>query len=247
MGAPGCDDAPLIKPVLGHEATPFTLIVPYYENPQFLEQQIQGWKFLKLKEHIEIILVDDGSPRKPAIEILQEQCAYNIRHFRIGVDVRWNWLAARNIGAHYAKDGWILLTDIDHVLNNKAVSDIVYGVRDENTIYRFSRREHDSTPIHPHPNSWLMTRKMFWKIGGYDEACSGYYGTDGDYRRRCARAAPIRILTTELIRYEYIKDSSTTHYKRKQPEDAAVKRIIKARKLGWKPRIFSFPYHEVIV
>ena len=90
-----------------------------------------------------------------------------------------------------------------------------------------------------------MTKALFWEIGGYDEALSGYYGTDGDYRRRLARHATIQILPVPLVRHEYVGDSSTTRYQRKQPEDAAVGRLIGARRPGWQPTVLSFPYHEV--
>jgi len=172
---------------------------------------------------------------------------FDRRLFRIEVDVRWNWLAARNIGAHRALSEWVMLTDIDHILTAETFDRLVYGVHLQHLIFRFSRREYGTQqPIHPHPNSWLMTKRMYWKVGGYDEALSGYYGTDGDYRRRCAATAPIRILTDELIRREHDGDSSTTHYRRKQPEDAAVKEIVRKRpRQGWKPKTLSFPYHEV--
>jgi hypothetical protein len=122
---------------------------------------------------------------------------------------------------------------------------VVYGHHDPSTIYGFSRREYNGLSAAPHPNSWLMTREMFWKVGGYDEALSGHYGTDGDWRRRMAAVAPIHILTDRLIRHEYQQDSSTTAYLRKQPEDAAVKRIVAKRGKGWKPKTLSFPYEEV--
>lgn len=247
MSAPGCDDAPLITVPMGLQKKQVTLIHPYYENPLFLVKQIEGWAALPkdLRLWLRIIIVDDGSPKNPAEHILKRWHPV-IRLFRIEVDVRWNWLAARNIGAHHAPDGWLLITDMDHVVTAACLRAVIHGQHDPNMIYRFSRREHFGKKIHPHPNSWLYTRKMFWKIGGYDEACSGFYGTDGDYRRRCAATAPIRILTDELERHEYQSDSSTTAYLRKQPMDAQVKRMIRARpRKGWKPKVLSFPYHEV--
>lgn len=251
MGAPLCDDAPLVTISRGAVAKPVTLIVPFYENPLTLGWQMAGWADMPgaLRSALRIIVVDDGSPDHPAEAVM---CGMDIpvarRLFRIDVDVRWNWLAARNIGAHHAETDWLLLTDIDHIVTAECLDAVIHGAHDPGTIYRFSRREHATRePIHPHPNSWLMTRKMFWKIGGYDEALSGHYGTDGEYRRRCAATAPIRILTDELVRREHDGDSSTTRYKRKQPEDAAVKRIIRARGKGWKPKVLSFPYHEVML
>ena len=250
MGAPGCDDAPMVIVPFASRAKRVTMIYPYYDNPEFLEQQIRRWvNYPKiLRSMVKIIVVDDGSPNAPAEKVIAHQPYSFIRLFRVGVDVRWNWLAARNIGAHHADDGWLLLTDMDHVVDTICLHEVLMGAHREDTIYRFSRREHHGQKIHPHPNSWLMTRAMFWKIGGYDESCSGFYGTDGDYRRRCAATAPIRILRTELERHEYQGDSSTLGYKRKQPEDAAVKRMIQARpKRGWKPRTLSFPYAEIVL
>lgn len=251
MGAPGCDDAPVFDVLLTWVDRPVTLIYPYYENPQFLEIQVQNWLSYtpRIHEKLHVIVVDDCSQKHPAQEVLSKfvgKVPFDLRLFRIGVDIRWNWLAARNIGAHHAETKWIALTDMDHVFTQDAIVALVSGEFSEHTIYRFSRKEHDGRLIHPHPNSWFMTRDMYWRVGGYDETFSGYYGTDGEYRRRCAATAPIMRMSTPLVRYEYFIDSSTLHYKRKQPEDAAVKQIIRARRPGWTPKTLSFPYTELL-
>lgn len=254
MGAPGCDDAPVVVIDRGTARLRMvTLVLPYYENPRFFARQIRhlssiDWEYLS---HLRLIVVDDGSPSNPAVEVARTFGAKkkfaSFRIFRIEKDVRWNWLAARNIGAHHADTAWIMLTDMDHVLQEDVLQTLVCGKFDENKIYRFSRCESTEIKIHPHPNSWFMTRKMFWKVGGYDEALSGYYGTDGEYRRRCAATTKIEIMSDELVRHEYEVDSSTTRYKRKQPEDARVKQMIRARGRDWKPLTLSFPYHKVEV
>ena len=56
--------------------------------------------------------------------------------------------------------------------------------------------------------------------------------------------APFQVLTDRLIRHEYQWDSSTIRYLRKQPEDTAVSRLIKARGKGWRPKALSFAHHE---
>lgn len=247
MGAPGFDDSPFEDVKLGSPKE-ITLVYPYYENPKFLAKQLQNWSKYNesVRQFIRVIVVDDGSPRDPAEHVLRgARVPFPIRLFRIDVDVRWNWLAARNIGMKHAGTEWRLMTDMDHVVEPTVAVNLTAGQHDPCTIYRFSRREHSGAAIHPHPNSMLLTGAMFWKIGGYDENLSGHYGTDGDWRRRCAEGARIRILKDELVRHEYIDDSSTTHYKRKQPEDAGKKAIIARRGRGWKPKTLSFPYHEV--
>ena len=221
-----------------------TIVYPFYENHDFLGFQIATWwKWAEdLRPHVQIVIVDDGSPH-PLLSLCETPISTRI--FRIQVDVRWNWLAARNIGAHHAATDWILLTDIDHVVPDSTLRSIIFGRHDPSVVYAFARLEHSGEPVAPHSASFLMTRDLFWRIGGYDETLSGYYGTDGDWRRRVQQHATIQILTDPLIRYERVGDSSTTRYQRKQPEDAAVSRLIAQRGPAWQPKTLSFPYEEV--
>lgn len=249
MGAPLFDTAPLVDILCGPPKD-VQLIYPYYENPMFFARQLELWSSYAqdLRERLSVIVVDDGSPTTPAIEVVRQRVIpFRFRLFRIGVDVRWNWLAARNIGMHHALEGWCALTDMDHMFTELNFRTIISGVHDERIIYRFSRYDADGGKIHPHPNSMLMTREMFWKVGGYDERLSGFYGTDGDWRRRCSATAKILTLNTWLRRHEHEGDSSTIRYLRKQPEDARKKPLLEARKRvkSWRPKVLSFPYEEV--
>jgi hypothetical protein len=272
VGAPGCDDAPLIEIKHASQAKTVTMIYPYYDNPHFLVKQINGWWTWpkELREYVRLIVVDDCSPEFPAVQVFHtaSKMPFATRLFRVDRDVRWNWLAARNIGAFrayehgwYAGDlhdprdraaldqgGWLLLTDMDHIVGPGTMEMLVHGEHDREIIYRFSRRDRKAdveVPIHPHPNSWFMTREMFWRVGGYDERMSGYYGSDSYYRRRCAATAPIRIMSNvALVRQEHDGDSSTLRYKRKQPEDAQLRLLVRSFPRGSKPLTLSFPYHE---
>lgn len=248
VGVKGCDDAPYVSVPMGTEPKRVTFVVPYYENPATLVRHLDRWSAISLTAPLAVIVVDDGSPECPAEPILKgRELPFSLRLYRIEVDVRWNWLAARNLGMEMAAEGWCVLTDIDHFVPSVTFLSLAMGRHDPATIYRFSRREHTGERIKPHPNSWFMTRAMFWRIGGYDETLSGHYGTDGEYRRRAAATAPIRILTDELDRHEFVLDSSTTRYLRKQPEDAAVAKLIAARGPDWKPRTLSFPWRRVLL
>ncbi len=248
-GVPWCAKLPLVTVPQGATPKPLTVVMPYYVNPIFLRRQLAWMSTFPpdVRRMLTVHLVDDGSPVSQAEhEIAGPEVPFALRLFRIDTDVRWNWLAARNIGMHHAAEGWCLLTDIDHVIPESTATAVVYGEHDPAVIYGFSRIEHTGETLVAHCNSWLMTRAMFWKVGGYDEALSGHYGTDGEWRRRCAATAPIQILTDRLIRHEHVEDSSTRLYLRKQPQDAAVKRIVAARGKGWRPKTLSFAYHEVL-
>ena len=249
MGKVWCVHLPHVTAARRDTPKPLTLILPFYMNQQFLRRQVEWWGLLPddLKANLSAIIVDDGSP-EPASDVLQGMAhPFPIRLFRIQQDVRWNWLAARNIGFHHAPQGWVLVTDMDHVAPEATLRGVIYGEHHHDTIYGFSRKEYTGVRVNPHPNSWLMTRAMFWKVGGYDERMAGYYGTDGMWRRRMAAVAPIHILTDCLVRHEYQQDSSTTKYQRKAPVDAGLKKIIAGFPQGSKPTHLTFPYHEVML
>ncbi len=229
---------------LGSTPKPLTIVHAYYENPRMLARQIKNWRDMRA-DNLSVIVVDDGSPEYPASSVLALIPELNLSLYRIEVDVRWNWLAARNLGMHKARDEWCLLLDMDHIVPPETYRALAYGLHDPGTIYRFSRINSDASRLPPHRNIWFMTRDMFWKVGGYDEALSGYYGTDGEFLRRAAATAPLRLLEANLVRHEYFEDSSTTRYKRKQPEDATVRKLIAARPRNWKPRALSFPWRAV--
>lgn len=232
----------------------FTLILPYYLNPGQLARQYGKLEALPadVKAHISLIVVDDGSPETPATLPETNLGFAKVSLFRVDVDVRWNWLTCRNIGVANARTDWVLLTDIDLELPEVTARRIVeQKLRTEN-VYRFGRlTAPEMTPYKPHPNSWLMTRKMFDRIGGYDERFSGYYGTDGEFRDRVkAQAATIVILEEfPLVRVprELVADASTTTYGRKEKQDHDGVTRIRAQiaKEGGPTKRLSFPYHLV--
>lgn len=239
------DGLPTVKVAQGQVPKAITFVYPYYQNAGFLEQQVAFWRAYPedLRRQLSIIIVDDGSPT-PAALPADRPCP--MRLFRIEIDVRWNWLAARNIGMHHAPEGWCLMTDMDHVVPEVTLRAMVYGGFDPRLAYAFLRLEHTGQAAQPHSASLFLTRATFWRTGGYDEALSGYYGTDGEFRRRLMKTtSSFFILAQPLIRHEFVGDSSTSRYLRKQPEDLAVQRLIAQRPAHWRPKTLSFPYHEV--
>jgi len=232
--------------------TPTTLVMAYYENPGMLRQQFATIRALpaKLRDLLHVVIVDDGSPDHPAVP---EEIGCPLQMYRVGVDVRWNQDAARNIGVHHAETEWLLLTDMDHGVPQATWERLLLRNYDKDVAYRFARvSAPEMLPYKPHPNSWFLTRKLFERAGGYDESFAGLYGTDALFRDELAKVAKEIVMLKEiLIRYprEVIPDASTTRYLRKQPEDRTgiAKVMAKREKAGadWKPKRLSFPYERV--
>lgn len=169
-----------------------SLVFAYYENPNMLELQ---WKEIshypvEVKRTLEVIVVDDGSPSHPAGEVRRPRGLPSHSIFRLDRDVRWNQDAARNIGAHEARGQWLLLTDIDHVVPGETLSQLLRMERDSSVTYAFPRVKFDTgEERESHPNSYFMTRRMYWDIGGHDEDFKGIYGKDFLFRKRALRHA----------------------------------------------------------
>lgn len=228
-----------------------TLCMAYYENPGMLQRQYEAFAGLPadLREHLSLVLVDDGSPSVPASPPASPIDRFKL--FRMGVDIPWNQDACRNIAVKEAETKWVLLTDIDHLVPEITWRRVVAGKLSEKVVYKFSRvSAPDMEAYKPHPNSWLMTRGMYDACGGYDERFAGWYGTDGDFRNRVMKQAPIEQLREHLIRIprEVVPDASTTTIERKTPETHANLDRIKAERAGAKdkrPKRGLFPYSRV--
>lgn len=240
--------------------TPFTLVMAYYENAGML--RVQARKLLELpadiRANLHVVVVDDGSPKHPAAEavggslvtlLLESLGSYQV--WRMGVDVRWNQDACRNIGVRQAPTKWAMLTDMDHVVPEATWRRLMAGKLKKSRVYRFGRvTAPEMTPYKLHPNSWALTVATYWQVGGYDETLAGNYGTDGDFFNRVRRTCELEDLPEFLIRYprELIPDASTTTLERKSQVDKEnINRLIKARADSAAPLLhFSFPCTRVL-
>lgn len=241
-----------------------TIVMAYYMNPSMLEKQAEFFSAYPddLKPYLQLIVTDDGSPTKPA-----KHCdiGFPFELYRMKQDIRWNQDACRNVGAHHAKHPWLLLCDMDHLIPAETIRALVEDrchMRDINPeietsfdasrIYKFERKDWPNLEYKkPHPNTWFVTHKRYWRAGGYDERFAGYYGTDAEFRDRMHTQCGTTIYLQECIYRvprEVIADASTTTYARKEPFDGPTIRRIKAERDAlpdWKPLNLTFPYERI--
>jgi len=231
-----------------------TLVYAYYENGLMLDRHMLEWAAYPddCKPNLKAIIVDDGSPKDPAIKHIKP-VGFSVELFRIKQDIPWNQNGARNLAMTHAS-GWCLLTDMDHLLPINMVDKLLNMELKSGVYYIPSRiRAFDGLPYHRHPNSYVMNRELYWKVGGYDEAYAGYYGTDATFRNQLAAKGGGRCELDDfyLILYgrEVIPDASTTAYGRKGSEYYIPNNIaLKIRKKLNPPPIppLNFDWERVI-
>lgn len=245
-----------------------TLITPYYRNVEMLKRQIEEWH--NYPNGFLHIIVDDGSP-EPALPIVQEYAASNllphIAVYRILEDIPWNREEARNLGAQEALTEWMVHHDIDHLLPSSAAQQLLCFAPDPSHWYRFPRwrrgmaddtRKKDDLPpqvrfgqIHPHIDSYLIRKAMYWQTGGYDLDYSGCLGGGNAFLSRLKEIAGGPLLLPEDIPLHVytrseVKDASdwslsrdTAEGKRRWREKVAAGRTVPDRpvKTPWERQL----------
>jgi glycosyltransferase involved in cell wall biosynthesis len=244
--------------------TDLSIVLPYYLNPSMLSLQFANWASWPeaIKDRVEIVIVDDGSPEGHAIDVLRPEGLPKLSIYRVLEDRPWHQHAARNLGADVAKGEWLLLTDMDHVLKQDAAEALLkrinLGKLDRKAIYTLARVEADTgLPTmkdgreKPHPNSFVVTKETFWHIGGYDESFVGVYGTDSLFRSRAySRAIHQHLDKVPLTRYwrDLVPDASTTTLPRKEGRWLGARKEILMGKIARGEenvvKVLQFPWEQ---
>lgn len=236
-----------------------TLCVPVYRNPAMLARQAEEWE--KYSAGIHVIVVDDGSP-EPHAPIVSGTRA---EVYRILTDIGWNRGGARNLAATVARTEWIVHVDVDHLLPADSADRLLHFKPEPGAWYRFPRwrvgaadetrkkdkvpRDMTFAPIHPHIDSYLIERSLFWRAGGYDEDYSGCLGGGTPFLKSLERRVPVSMLPDVMPLHVYtrdaVPDASDCHLSR-DPAEFTRRRKDKERRGDTVPHSpLRFPWERV--
>jgi hypothetical protein len=193
--------APSASPEPSRSEPALSLIVAVLESYEVVRRQLLHLERI-LTPDCELILVDDGS-----VPSLEATCASVPRTFRFTLhrtgDRRpWTQPRARNIGADLARATKLLFFDIDHIVTPEIIAqcltytgDKLHWVRRPGILDAEGKVVTDKDTLRGHgltdqaegvhPNSFLIRKALFQRLGGYDERfCGRYGGDDLDFNRR---------------------------------------------------------------
>ncbi|MEO5366079.1 MAG: glycosyltransferase [Magnetococcus sp. WYHC-3] len=173
-----------------------SIVTAILNSHEVVKRQLLHYNKLNLPDSVEVVYVDDGSdpPLAPDVKT-------NFKFTLLATNNKKEWTqpAARNLGAKNATGDYLILTDIDHIVQQGLIDvagnckfDVVrfrreVAVIDENgdftqdwdviKSYGFIKNR---LKIAPHGNSYIMRKDLYLGLGGVDET---YVGT-GKYPNR---------------------------------------------------------------
>lgn len=191
----------------------YSIIIPVLDSHEVVRRQLLHFaRLLKDRPNWELIIVDDGSSpplTKKSPMIRGHNSPMIVTNYgdeegnRIKLlntyDYRpWTQPKARNLGATTAYGDWFLFTDIDHILTERVLYKADQAAKvsnDAHYLLKFRREfgmlDKDGSIItehvkhYPHPNTFLIDRKTFFELNGYDEYfCGRHGGDDTDFLHR---------------------------------------------------------------
>jgi hypothetical protein len=120
------------------------------------------------EQGLKTVIIDDCSPI-PLKPIKGIDC------YRITDDIHWNVTGAKNLGFHVS-DGWIINSDIDHLVTKEVIDQLEAMDKDENTVYLLGREYPKGCAESDVWNVYLIHKSAYDKVGGFDEDFAGNYG-----------------------------------------------------------------------
>ncbi len=174
-----------------------TLILTYYNQGEMLKRQLKVWEGYpaELRREMQFLIVDDCS-KVPARDVIgPAPKGLNLAIYRILEDKYCNIGGARNLGTQVAESEWMVHTDVDIIIPAGAAREMLSLARkNERKIYKFNRRFTDTGVMKIHPGTMLLTRTLYWEIGGCDEDFVGNYGqTDIHFFHRAKDVAETEV------------------------------------------------------
>jgi hypothetical protein len=196
------------------------LIYPYYRNPNMLIVQLAHWESYpkEIRERCQFVIIDDGSPTDPAIDVVGPRPKIRLNIYRIQENIPFNMHGARNLGVKVSKANWMFMSDMDTVLDAESAAKLFDTDLSDDAFYKFARVKFPNwEPYKQHCNTLLVRHKHYQTVGGYDERFCGTYGGDATLVKPLEEKYLFKNLDQIPVKFygrTYLRDSGTNDWDR---------------------------------
>lgn len=162
-----------------------TIIHTYYNEQSLLETQIERWNVYN--QPVNIILIDDGSQKVPAIDVIKQhelKDYINFSLYRVTEDIGFNSHGCRNLGARLANTDWLVFLDIDYTIQPSDLTRLKAEPLDPDTWYEMNAKFKGRGDPYMALNQFVIPKKMFLDEGGYDESFVPFHYGDREFLSR---------------------------------------------------------------
>lgn len=201
-----------------------TIGTTYYDNPEDIKKFIEN----HIEYADEIIIVDDGSKKYPLRDYFQSEGKLQI--YEVTEDLGFNSHGCRNLIMTVASNDWVMLLDSDRLLIDPGFAIQKIKETDLDEMIRYQVTVHTlkvGRSLHPSVNDFLIHKKLFFSVGGYDEEWVGTRHGDRFFIKQlevfgCSRMLPF----VDLL---YTRRATWTHIATKRKNDVLVNEFVFAQ------------------
>lgn len=229
-----------------------TINLSYYnQSKSVLEKHLRLWMSYptNIRKYFNFVIIDDSS--QPPIEQILDFNDYsdiNLSVYQVRENLYCNIAGVRNLGAQVCETPYLLILDMDTLVNSTMASQVlklVYHYHQSPVVFKFNRKCEDTK--HPkhlkiHPAVCLIRKKDYWDIGGCEEDLVGNYGyTDPCFWHRAQ--GKVRIIHLEDIFLEYIEEGESDI----ERDTSKNKKVYLERKEknNWSSKILRFSWTKL--
>ena len=227
-----------LKKKISNTCPKITISLGYYNDKDHIQAHLD--EFIKYPQNIKIQIIDDGSKVSPIINLLHD-IPKKINIFRIEEDILWNIPGSRNLSATVATTPWILILDMDQIITISNLKKILELPLDNDyEFYTFNRKLGDKNKFTA--GTMLVSRKLWWECGGYDEDFVGNYGYNDPFfkfkmKQIGAKEKQLKDIWCKQIQADCILSRNSMHINKKLYEEkikSNLKTSNKTLRFSWK-------------